>query len=627
MDNKQLLEKITLLEKRITELESLKKNNSNMFGRSYSQIGDSNSDLLLKTKGQVKIQWGSKFIDLIKDGKININSDFIFTSDSIDNLGPKDGLYVINNEIVYLKLGDVSLPLSDNTGTVYVSFLDKQETSADEKYTALQNIGFFYKDIDELKLDTSLKNGIIYIESEEKLYTIKNGTLSEFSITFPSSFSKPFIITNSDTNQRAIVIKGQGIHNSLAFDQMLIYNNDNISYIDSKGKIHLKVGGKDKIIIDPDGIVCIDSCIASTFQSLNANSVQGFRLYFKNGRSTLEIDDLILRGQVNGEISNNNSSSKNIYFTYWWGNNNIIQFAKLSNEFIENENPGEGGSGEGEEGGEGPEKPLPEGGFEPLLNIEFPFLKSEYILDLAYENTYKKGDYLYTYITVEENKTTQDNKSIKIYKQIKLPITIIDSNINSISVNINTDSLSEKYKGKNLITYLTGSTIFLVGSSGSPCNVIRQNENNIDIITSQEFADTDDVKQIITRIGNLSQLEITEESDEYGIFSKLAYFESLKYIGDSLLLQDDSNNIATTSWVQSLIPKGTIIAYNGDPSLLSAWHVCDGTNGTPNLIDKFIKASSNIEEGKLISLETTDDPDASKIELNYYSLIFIMKIV
>ena len=42
-----------------------------LFGRMYETVGSSSSDLLLKSKGSVKIQWGNKFIELIKDGNIN----------------------------------------------------------------------------------------------------------------------------------------------------------------------------------------------------------------------------------------------------------------------------------------------------------------------------------------------------------------------------------------------------------------------------------------------------------------------------------------------------------------------------------------------------------------------------
>ena len=78
MPQSDLLKELESLKKRIETLESKAsdKNSLQMFGRSYSQAGSSNSDFVIKTKGQVKIQWGSKFIDLIKDGKINVNSKF-----------------------------------------------------------------------------------------------------------------------------------------------------------------------------------------------------------------------------------------------------------------------------------------------------------------------------------------------------------------------------------------------------------------------------------------------------------------------------------------------------------------------------------------------------------------------
>lgn len=48
-----------------------------LFGRIFDSIGSSNSDLLLKTKGQVKVKYGNKYIDLIKDGNINYPKETI----------------------------------------------------------------------------------------------------------------------------------------------------------------------------------------------------------------------------------------------------------------------------------------------------------------------------------------------------------------------------------------------------------------------------------------------------------------------------------------------------------------------------------------------------------------------
>ena len=53
----------------------------NMFGKTYNTVGSSDSNLVLKTKGDLKIQWGSKYIDLIKNGKIvSSNSNILCSS-------------------------------------------------------------------------------------------------------------------------------------------------------------------------------------------------------------------------------------------------------------------------------------------------------------------------------------------------------------------------------------------------------------------------------------------------------------------------------------------------------------------------------------------------------------------
>lgn len=48
-------------------------NKTTMFGKPYTTIGDSSSGLIIKCNGDVKIQYGNKYISLLKDGKINVS--------------------------------------------------------------------------------------------------------------------------------------------------------------------------------------------------------------------------------------------------------------------------------------------------------------------------------------------------------------------------------------------------------------------------------------------------------------------------------------------------------------------------------------------------------------------------
>ena len=150
----------------------------NLFGKSHDVLGESSSDLILRCRGSVKVQWGNKFIDLIKDGKINVDSKFIFSVDSVDNIKNKNGLYVTSNGSVYLRSDEHIINLSGEIGTVYVSYMTEQETTSDQKYTALKNIGLIYDDISSIN-DSSLRNGIVYIVGQQKLYIINDGQMQE----------------------------------------------------------------------------------------------------------------------------------------------------------------------------------------------------------------------------------------------------------------------------------------------------------------------------------------------------------------------------------------------------------------------------------------------------------------
>lgn len=281
-----LEKRILALEKKIAELES---KNLEMFGRSYSQLGNSNSDTLIKTRGQVKIQWGNKFIDLIKDGKINTDIKFIYNQDSI---GSKEGIYIVDDK-VWLVSGDKQIDLG-GTGTTYVSFLEPQETTAENKYQALTNIGLIYTDISQLN-ENSLQNGIIYVESEKKLYIVQNGQTEAFVVNVPNPFTEQFLIQKSDSTKGALVIKGKGINNSIAFDNLFIYNDSDSSIINSSKDLLFKIQDQNVARFSPNQASFLSTIIGNRLESVNASSDYGFKLYMQEGKSILEVDQIIVR--------------------------------------------------------------------------------------------------------------------------------------------------------------------------------------------------------------------------------------------------------------------------------------------------------------------------------------------
>lgn len=575
------------LRKRISELEEKVKNNKNnleMFGRSYSSVGSSSSDFVIKTKGQVKIQWGNKFIDLIKDGKINVNSKFIYTIDTIDNIGSKDGLYITDDGSVYLKSGDTVINLVGEVGTVYVSFMEEQQTTSDQKYTALKNIGFIYDSLDQVD-STALQNGLIYVQQEQKLYLVSNGQLQEFSIEIPNPFTQQFIIQKSDSLRGSLLIVGSGIENSLAFDSLYLYTSNGESYFNSDGNITFIIGGNEVLQMSKDYTTINNITQSSTFQSVGADANSGFRLYIQNGTSTLEVDRVIERNKEE-------TIGTNVFPEFFSKRNNVI----IS-----------------------------------VQEISDPDYGSGYAVTLKYENQYKVGDYLYTYgeVQIDDYKT----RLVKIPMVVGLLNTESDNIIYCQLVegaNPELDSLTE-------LPILAGKIIFLI-SSDEQITQLRYSENNIDLLQYTQFSDEQNVASVKTRIGDLAELglkgiENQQETDIEGLgtFSERGVFKEAQYKSDySLPSIDNSTKFASTEWVHKLLPQGSILMFNGaSSSIPEGWQICDGTNDTPNLTGYFIRASTTsgtIETYKAVSGDSAQEGQAT-MQFQSYSMIFIMKII
>lgn len=83
-----------------------------MFGKTYNTVGTSESNFLIKTSGDFKVQQGNKFIDIIKDGKINTESTEIFfqveTSDQIK----QNGVYLVENKDLWICINGVKFQIN-----------------------------------------------------------------------------------------------------------------------------------------------------------------------------------------------------------------------------------------------------------------------------------------------------------------------------------------------------------------------------------------------------------------------------------------------------------------------------------------------------------------------------------
>lgn len=576
-----------------------------LFGRSYNQIGTADADAIIKTKGQLKIQYGNKFIDLIKDGKINVNAEFIFKAKSMEDISGNDGIYICDDGSIYLKVGDSVINLLGEVGTTYVSFLEEQETTAEQKHQALVNIGFLHENFDSIG-DTSLQNGIVYIESEQKLYTIVNGTITELVVTFPNPFTSQFVVAKTNSDKGAILIKGTGVENSLAFDSLFIYVGDESTNFDSNNNIIYSIGGTQVLSMSALSALFNIPIQGSMFQSPEANNKTGFRLYIQDGKSCLEIDNIIVRSQED------DSSSIHLFPEYWLMKNNIISSATIGQE---NETEPEG------------------------LSIKLVQSNEFIVGDVVafYKESVERVSLGMVEVEIHDGEgniigTEQEEQfqEIKIYSRVEGEILKIQDKTLIVKCNSEIDEAEA--------AALSRQFIYLIKSKDATLP-IRIKDNNIDIV---EYSDEKDengysIPSIKTRIGNLEELDKniqkneteTEKVQGYGIYSEQAVFGIATLLSEITIPDDDnSSTLASTSWVRkllsNLIPSGTITAFHGT-TIPDGWVACDGENGTPDLRDKFIKGGIT-EETSSIEGVLVDTTQTNITSIDCYSLVFIMKL-
>lgn len=203
-----------------------------MFGKAYDTVGSTNKNLILQTRGDLKIRWGNKFIDLIKNGKINVNIDLLKQVDNKDSIN-KDGIYLIQNEEnqeVWLYIGGTLVNLIGEISDNYVTYLKNQDIDADGKFRALSNIGLYYNTLNDA-IEAKLTSGIIYILDQNKFYYINNGEYQEYQFTNTLEIPNPLQLDKLQLNGTSQeIIASDSLNFNITNNKYISLRQNNIEF-------------------------------------------------------------------------------------------------------------------------------------------------------------------------------------------------------------------------------------------------------------------------------------------------------------------------------------------------------------------------------------------------------------
>lgn len=634
-----------------------------LFGKNYQEVGSSSSPLLLRSNGEIKLQWGNKFIDLIKNGKINSEAkDYIFTVDTSDEI-KANGIYLVTEDSsIWINVEGTKTKLN-NTDTTYVSFLTEQETTPEQKQQALTNLGLIYENINALN-KANLVTGLAYVVESNKLYLIQNKVVSEYQVTSTLPTSGKF----DDLTISNLTIKNNTINSN-----QLVLTINNIPYLQLN-----------------DNILCSVPFLVDKLQSINYNyNKSGFALYQDNGKSVLDIDSLNWRN-IESELPKNQKT----YITYTiLGDFNIVtEVTDVSTETESSE-------------------------AESLYKLQLKYPNnispnlSSYIL-AELETTYNifllttkvtvQDDRSYNQIVLDKNipETHQlyvkfSDSSTKLYS--RNDVKLFDVNLSVVEAYLYNNGIDTKYivdidcAQKHDIIPLEFEIskvdkyyiIIKLQNTLLASDLLNSNQLKIyqarvpQFIQGEGFLalrkwDSVNNKYVYhTIIGTYKESEFgisDDTSDKFGFYSddvKITgislsgakfsgqlpsftetkpdtiannQFPTMEIVNEKIKKAvDDAGDTNISLISKNSLPKGSIIMFNSAENIPDKWQICDGTNGTPNLIDKFIKAGTTLKEESIELTKYTNSTETpgettpeqsedNKYKLDAYSLIFIMKM-
>lgn len=647
-----------------------------LFGKNYQEAGSSSSPLLLRSNGEIKLQWGNKFIDLVKNGKINSEAkDYIFTVDTSDEI-KANGIYLVTEDSsIWINVEGTKTKLND-TDTTYVSFLTEQETTPEQKQQALTNLGLIYESIDALN-KANLVTGLAYVVEANKLYLIQNKVVSEYQVASALPTSGKF----DDLTISNLTIKNDTINSN-----QLILAINNIPYLQLN-----------------DNILCSVPFLVDKLQSINYNyNKSGFALYQDNGKSVLDIDSINWRN-IDSELPKNQKT----YSTYTiLGNFNIV--TEVTDESSETESLYK------------LQLKYPNTISLNLSNYILAELETTYNVFLLTTKVQVQDNISYNQIVLNKNipETHQlyvkfSDSSTKLYS--RNDVKLFDVNLSVAKAYLYNNGIDTKYivdidnTQKHDIIPLEFEIrkvdkyyiIIKLQNTLLASDLLNSNQLKIyqarvpQFIQGEGFLalrkwDSENNKYVYhTIMGTYkeSKFGISDDtSDKFGFYSddvKVTgislsgaqfsgqlpsftetkpdtiannQFPTMEIVNEKIKKAvDDAGDTNLALINKNALPKGSIVMFNNADKIPDKWQICDGTNGTPNLIDKFIKAGMTLKEesieltkytssttGTTPPEETTSEggttettpggttpeqpKEDNKYKLDAYSLIFIMKM-
>lgn len=267
------------------------------FGKVYGKVGSTSVNLILQTKGDVKIKTPNRYITIFKNGKLNVDdTSEIFEVASEEEI-KKTGIYLVDStsnsgeesQQVYLNIDGTKILLASSSDG-YISYSAVQELKPEQFIKALTNIGLYFDTLSTAQ-NSGIQNGLVYTLDTGILYKVINGQFTPITEAASNNNSSENSESTGDSQTTEIP-------NPLQIGGLLIDGNQ--MSVDGD-KLTFNIGGQNILSIRNGKIYVNNDVILNKSQTTSSEGAvkgeSGYILYAENGETWLEVDNLIVHNQ------------------------------------------------------------------------------------------------------------------------------------------------------------------------------------------------------------------------------------------------------------------------------------------------------------------------------------------